>query len=292
MALHIVTMDTAERKITGYDQVGLNNKNASRNSAGSVTKHAVKEICRNKSGSENESEIHNVINTRDFPMHTLSLCGLEQNISSWDAVNNLSLCDVVNCNPVTLKNSVFPLFHNNLRHFTNSECSHVGSAARMEMRIENPNFQHQYSHHSCSRLKKHQSKYSDKNPKKVPSVTNRVQICSDISQVEIPQGINPSSKILNDTSRRLSVPVRKLYASVGTMIVVCFTFFLSNLPFVAVHIVDTDSSFNRNWYIVTSWLFWAGASANPIIYGIMNKRFRKSYIGALKDLFDKLCGNR
>jgi len=106
MALHIDTMDTAERKITGYDQVGLNNKNASRNSAGSVTKHAAKEICRNKFGLKNYCEIHNVINTRDFPMHTLSLCGLKHNISSCDAVNNLTLCDVVNVNPVTLKNSV------------------------------------------------------------------------------------------------------------------------------------------------------------------------------------------
>jgi len=162
----------------------------------------------------------------------------------------------------------------------------------MEMRIENSDFQQKYSHHSCYRLKRHQSKYSDKNPKEVPSVTNRVLICSDITQVEIPQGIKPSSIIPNAASRSLSVAVRKLYASVGTMILVWFTFFLSNLPFVAVHIVDTDYSFNRNWYIVTSWLFWAGASANPIIFGIMNKQFRKSYIGALRELYNKLCGNR
>ena len=62
------------------------------------------------------------------------------------------------------------------------------------------------------------------------------------------------------------------------MILVIFVAFVSTyLPFAIINLVDGGSTLAREWYMISSLGFWAGACVNPIIYGLMNSQFLEAY---------------
>lgn len=66
------------------------------------------------------------------------------------------------------------------------------------------------------------------------------------------------------------------------MIFVIFTAFaLTYLPFTVLNLADDGARLSRDWYMITSLFFWAGSCTNPIIYGVLNHHFRKSYFDML-----------
>jgi len=82
------------------------------------------------------------------------------------------------------------------------------------------------------------------------------------------------------TWRRRSIAGRGRLSSLRMILVVFLAFVLTYLPFTLVNLFDDGSRLHRSWYMTASLGFWAGSCVNPIIYGIMNKQFRKAY-GAL-----------
>lgn len=87
-------------------------------------------------------------------------------------------------------------------------------------------------------------------------------------------------KMASSRWRRQSIAGRGRLSSLRMILVVFLAFVLTYLPFTLMNLFDDGSRLHRSWYMTASLGFWAGSCVNPIIYGIMNKQFRKAY-GAL-----------
>ena len=123
-------------------------------------------------------------------------------------------------------------------------------------------------------------------PQRDNSSSANISPCAPLPSVPAsPAGQNPTESDwcsnqpsprphLDSTTERL----HKRDVHLVHMIFILFlAFALTYLPFTILNTVDQAGEFGREWYMLTSLAFWAGASINPWIYGIMNKQFRDAY---------------
>ena len=90
-----------------------------------------------------------------------------------------------------------------------------------------------------------------------------------------------SSGCGSDTTLKKPLHKTKRRNSMKMILVIFMAFALTYLPFTVVNLADDRAKLSRNWYMVTSLAFWAGSCTNPIIYGVLNDHFRKSYLDML-----------
>ena len=118
------------------------------------------------------------------------------------------------------------------------------------------------------RTKDVQMKYKYLSPKECRNRFNNSNSFKSPSSSQYDNSHDASHKRSHKSRRRNSLKM---------ILVIFITFALTYLPFTVLNLADDRAQVSRNWYMVTSLAFWAGSCTNPIIYGVLNDHFRKSY---------------
>lgn len=78
------------------------------------------------------------------------------------------------------------------------------------------------------------------------------------------------------------------YKSFMPIIAVFIVYLVTYIPFTVINMMDKDFSLHRNYYMISSLLFWSSSCLNPWIYGIMNKELNSALKAGMSGMLDRV----
>ena len=86
------------------------------------------------------------------------------------------------------------------------------------------------------------------------------------------------------------------FKSFMPIIAVFIVYIITYIPFTVINMMDSDFTLHRNYYMISSLLFWSSSCLNPWIYGIMNhelnRALRKGMLTFLHKIKATCCMSR
>ena len=92
------------------------------------------------------------------------------------------------------------------------------------------------------------------------------------------------NKIQKET-RRMVKETQSQFFKMVSVIFICWLLVFT--PEMIMEIIDYDYKLYPNWHLVTGLIYWINSLVNPLVYGLMNQKYKKAMYEQLPNIFTK-----